>query len=77
MTGAPMQTNRRRYISFSGCALAMLLILPAAGCGGTGAEPPSARQGGAGTAPDHAHAAHAHGDHLPAGDHADYSIFHL
>jgi protein SCO1 len=72
-----MLTNRRSYLTLVGCALAMLLSVPVAGCGGNGGEAPNVRQVVAGTAPDHSHAAHAHGDHLPAGAHSGFSVYHL
>ncbi|MBA2670041.1 MAG: SCO family protein [Gemmatimonadetes bacterium] len=66
-----------RDFRFIVCALSMMAILPVLGCGGTGSEAPPARQNIVGTTPDHSHAGHAHRDELQAGEHSDYSIYHL
>jgi protein SCO1 len=77
MITGPIATNRRPFLTFFGCALSVLLTLPALGCGGTGSEAPPARQAIVGTTPDHSHASHAHGAELQPGQHADFSVFHL
>jgi protein SCO1 len=68
---------RRSPVALRVCALSMLAILPVLGCGGTQSEAPPAPQAVVGTTPEHSHAAHAHGAEMQAGEHSDYSIYHL